>query len=154
LLQALSSLFLAALVWADGGGRITGTVMDQTGAVIPGGTAVLVNTATGVSQTTTTRDDGTYTFPVVPVGDYEIDVTALGFKPYRRTGIVIDINSALTIDVTLQVGQQAQSVTVAEEAARVEATDTQLGQVIGSKQVTEIPLNGRSYTDLLVWRPI
>lgn len=59
-----------------------------------------------MTLTTTTNDEGVYTFPVLQVGQYEIDVTATGFKPYRRTGLVIDINGALVIDVTLQVGEQ------------------------------------------------
>ncbi|HEV2380807.1 MAG TPA: carboxypeptidase-like regulatory domain-containing protein [Terriglobia bacterium] len=85
---------------------MTGTVKDQSGGVVPGSTVSAVNAATGVTLTTTTNDEGVYTFPVLQVGQYEIDVTATGFKPYRRTGLVIDINGALVIDVTLQVGEQ------------------------------------------------
>jgi hypothetical protein len=138
----------APLSWADVGGKITGTVKDQTNAVIAGATVVAVNTATGVKQTAKTDEQGSYAFPVLPVGQYEIDVTADGFKPNKTRGLAIDINAALTVDVTLQVSDQNQTVTVTEGAAQVETSDTQLGQVIDSKQVTSIPLNGRSYTDL------
>lgn len=129
-------------------GKITGTVQDQTEAGIPGATVVVANTATRAKQTARTNEEGAYTFPVVPIGQYEIQVEATGFRPYRRTGVVIDINSALVIDVKLQLSEQSQAVMVTEDAAHVETSDTQLGEVIGSKQVTEIPLNGRSYTDL------
>jgi hypothetical protein len=133
---------------AEVGGKITGVVKDQSGAVIAGATVAAVNTATGVNQTTKTDDQGSYAFPVLPVGQYEIDVTADGFKPNKTKGLGVDINAALTVDVTLQLSEQDQSVTVTEGAAQVETSDTQLGQVIDSKQVTSIPLNGRSYTDL------
>jgi hypothetical protein len=133
---------------AEVGGKITGAVRDQTGSVIPGAAVVVTNTATGVKQTTTTDQDGVFTFPVLSVGQYELDVSADAFKYYRKAGLVIDISSALVLDVTLQVKEQDQSIMVTENAAQVETTDTQLGQVLGSKKVTEIPLNGRSYTDL------
>src|SRR5260370_22209798 len=134
---------------AEVGGKITGVVKDQTGSVIPGAGIVVSNIQTGVKLTTVTDQDGVFTFPVLAVGQYQIDVTSDGFQPFRKTGLIIDINSALVLDVTLQVKEQDQSIVVTESAAQVETTDTQLGQVLGSKKVTEIPLNGRSYTDLL-----
>jgi hypothetical protein len=129
-------------------GKITGMVKDQTDAVIAGAEVVVHNTVTGAKQTTTTNEDGAYTVPVVPIGEYAIEVSSTGFRPYRRTGLVVNINSALVVDVKLQLSEQSEAVMVTEDATQVETTDTQLGQVIGSKQVTEIPLNGRSYTDL------
>jgi hypothetical protein len=147
-------LFLIALAVtacgarAEVGGKITGAVKDQTGLGIPGVTVVVTNVETGAKLSATTDQDGVFTFPSVAVGQYQIDVTADAFRPYRKTGLVIDINSALVMDVTLQVKEQGQSIVVTEDAAQVETTDTQLGQVLGSQKVTEIPLNGRSYTDL------
>jgi hypothetical protein len=133
---------------AEVGGKITGVVKDQSGSVMPGATVVITNTQTGVKLTANTDQEGVFTFPVLSVGQYQIDVTSDGFRPYRKRELVIDINSALVVDVTLQVQQQEQSILVTEGEAQVETTDTQLGQVLGSKKVTEIPLNGRSYTDL------
>jgi hypothetical protein len=141
-------LVVASAVQAEVTGKITGVVKDQSGSLIVGAAAVVTNTATGVKQTTKTDQDGVFTFPVLSVGQYQIDVTSDGFKEYRKTGLVIDIDSALVVDVTLQVKEQDQSIVVMEDAAQVETTDTQLGQVLGTKKVTEIPLNGRSYTDL------
>ena len=148
LLTALWFLFLLNPARADVGGKITGIVTDQTEAVIAGATVVAVNTTTGVKQTTKTDQQGSYSFPVLPVGEYQIEVTADGFKLNKTKGLAVDINTALTADVTLQVSDQNLTVTVTESGARVETSDTQLGQVIDSKQVTSIPLNGRSYTDL------
>jgi len=133
---------------AEVGGKITGVVKDQSGSVIPGAMVVIINVQTGAKLTTTTDQDGLFTFPVLSVGQYQVDVTADGFQPYKKTGLTIEINSALVLDVILQIKEQDQSIVVTEGTAQVETTDTQLGQVLGSKKVTEIPLNGRSYTDL------
>jgi Carboxypeptidase regulatory-like domain len=147
-LLATSLFFLCSFAWADVGGRISGVVTDASGAVIPGATVVVLNLGTGVQQTVTGGPEGAYSFPVLPVGHYDVEITYKGFKPYRRKSVAIDVNSALQVDAMLEVGDQAETVTVMESAARVETTDTQLGEVIASTQVTEIPLNGRSYTDL------
>src|SRR3984893_4864355 len=149
-LVSLVVLVFAFVLAARGevGGKITGVVKDQRGSVIAGAGVVVTNTQTGVKLTTTTDQEGVFTFPVLSVGQYQIDVTSDAFKPYRKTGLAIDINSALVVDVTLQVQEQDQSIMVTENAAQVETTDTQLGQVLGAKKVTEIPLNGRTYTDL------
>jgi hypothetical protein len=144
----IAVVFVVSAARAEVGGKITGVVEDQTGSVIPGAAVVVTNTQTGIKLTATTDQDGVFTFPVLSVGQYQIDVTANAFRSYRKTGLVIDINSALVLDVTLQVKEQDQSIMVTEDAAQVETTDTQLGQVLGSKKATEIPLNGRSYTDL------
>jgi hypothetical protein len=136
---------------ADVGGKITGTVKDQSDAAIDGVTVTAVNTATGAKQTTKTDAQGLYSFPVLSVGQYELDVAADGFRPYRRTGLVVDVNSALVVDVALQVAEHNESVTVTEasDTVQVEKTDTEMGQTINEKRITEVPLNGRSYTDLL-----
>jgi len=141
-------VLVASAARAEVGGKITGVAKDQTGSVIPGAAVFITNTQTGAKLAATTDQDGVFTFPVLSVGQYQIDVTSDAFKPYRKTGLIIDINSALVLDVTLQVKDQDQSIVVTENPAQVETTDTQLGQVLGSKKVTEIPLNGRSYTDL------
>jgi hypothetical protein len=148
----VAAVFLYVLLippaWSQSAGKIAGTIMDQTNGAIPGATVVAVNVTTGVKQSARTDEQGSYSFPVLPVGQYEIDVTADGFKPGKAQGLVININTALTVDLTLRVSEQNEAVTVTETGAHVETTDTELGQVIDSKQVTSIPLNGRSYTDL------
>ena len=118
--------FVGMFARAEVGGKITGVVKDQTGSVIPGAAVVATNTQTGLKQTATTDQDGVFTFPVLLVGQYQIDVTADAFQPFRKTGLVIDINSALVLDVTLQVKEQDQSIVATESAAQVETTDTQL----------------------------
>jgi hypothetical protein len=104
-------------------------------------------------QSTTTDDQGNYSFPVLPVGDYVLEVSHPGFDLYRRTGIVLDTNSALLIDAVLKVGGRNDAVTVNDSAVHLETDSSQVGEVIDSDQMTAVPLNGRSYTDLLSLQP-
>lgn len=149
LLLILAALLIPGHASAQVGGKITGVVSDASGAVIAQATVTVVNAETRIKQTVTTGDNGVYAFPALPVGRYDLSVSSDGFKPYSRTGLVIDINTSLALDVVLEVGKAGEEVTVEARGSHVETSDTQLGQVIGSAQVTDIPLNGRSYTDLL-----
>jgi hypothetical protein len=139
--------------WASVGGSISGTVKDASGAAIPGASVELVNINTGIRQSTTTRSQGTYSFPVLPVGNYAFEVDVAGFRPYRRSGIALDIDSVVVLDITLQVGERSDQVTVSQSAAILETNASQLGEFIDSRQLTAVPLNGRSYTDLLSLQP-
>src|SRR5580658_1748362 len=146
-------LFLAADSWAGVGGRISGTVTDPTGAAIAKAAVSVTNTDTGLRQTAPTDDQGFYSFPSLSFGHYELEVASAGFRPYRRTGIVLDANSALTIDAVLKVGASSDAVTVLENQVQVETSSTQNGEVISGTQMTTVPLNGRSFTDLLALQP-
>jgi hypothetical protein len=134
-------------------GSISGRVTDPSGAVIADAQVTAVNTGTGVQNTTRTDPSGFYSFPDLPIGTYEVLVRRQGFKLFRVTGLVINANAALRVDAGLQLGATTQSVTVTSAALHVETTNTQMGDVITGTQVTAIPLNGRSYTDLLALQP-
>jgi Carboxypeptidase regulatory-like domain len=146
----MTFLLIAQLSLADVGGKITGVITDPSGGGVVGAAVSVTNTATGQKQTTTADEHGAYSFPVLAVGQYDIEISCAGFQPYRRTGLTININSALQVDVTLKLQQQSDSVTVTEAAdqVRVETADTQLGQTLQSERIAEVPLNGRSYTNL------
>jgi Carboxypeptidase regulatory-like domain len=146
-------LILPAAVWADVGGRISGTVRDASGAVVPGASVKAIEVDTGVQQKTATSSKGTYSFLSVPVGRYRIEIDHAGFKPYQRTGIQVNANSSLLVDAVLDVGERNETVTVEENVAQVETSSTQMGQVIPGNVITAVPLNGRSYTDLLALQP-
>jgi hypothetical protein len=145
---ALMALMGLAL-WASDGGSLLGTVTDPSGAPVPGAKVTATETATAVKQTVTTDARGFYSFQSLPVGAYDVQADASGFKPLRRTGVVIDINSKVVVDASLAIGERTDAVTISESAVHVETADTQMGQVITAKQMTAVPLNGRSYTDLL-----
>lgn len=145
---ALLALHGAALRAADGG-DILGTVTDPRGAAVPGAKVIATDTATGVAQTLQTDPQGFYSFQNLPVGRYDIEVDASGFKPIRDTGVILNVNSKVAVDLSLVIGERTEAITVTESAAHVETVDTQLGEVITGQQMTSVPLNGRSYTDLL-----
>jgi Carboxypeptidase regulatory-like domain len=149
-----AALFILAFaVRAGVGGRISGTVKDATGAVIPKASVSIINAETSVRQVLTTDDNGAFSFLNVQVGRYNLEVTADGFRPYQRTGIALDANSALNIDAVLEVGPRSDAVTVVDNQMHVDTTNTQIGEVITGTQITAVPLNGRSYTDLLALQP-
>jgi len=141
--------FLLNIAWADVAGRISGTISDPSGAFVAGTTVTLNNVGNGTKQTTTTNDQGQYSFPVVPVGKYELEINSPGFQPYKKIGVVIDVNSALQIDAALQIEQNKQTVEVNDSVVTIQMSDTEIGETISSQHVSEAPLNGRSYTDLL-----
>jgi hypothetical protein len=143
----------AALAWASVGGSIAGTVKDPSGRLVPNAEVTVRETGTGISYLTHSDSKGHYNFPVLPVGHYELKVQASGFSGYQRTDVVLDTNAALTLDASLEVGGVAQTVSVIDNTLHVETASTQLGQVITGRQMTAVPLNGRSYTDLLSLQP-
>jgi hypothetical protein len=146
-------LFLAISVWAGMGGSISGTVTDSSGAAVVKAVVTATNTDTGLRQTTATDDRGFYSFPNLPIGKYELEVASTGFRSYRRTGIVLDANSALKIDAVLNVGERTDTVLIVDNPLFVETINTQNGQVVSGAQMTAVPLNGRSFTDLLTLQP-
>jgi hypothetical protein len=148
-LIAIAVLILLNVAWADIGGRISGVVADPSGAFVSGATLTLTNTSSGTEQTAVTNDQGQYSFPVVSVGKYELEITASGFQAYKRIDIQIDVSTAMHIDAAMKIEQNKQSVEVSDSVVTVQMSDTEIGETIASQQVVDVPLNGRSYTDLL-----
>ncbi|MBZ5693908.1 MAG: carboxypeptidase regulatory-like domain-containing protein [Acidobacteriia bacterium] len=150
-------LFACAGARAATGGSISGTVMDQSGAVIPGASLALVNLDLATGYKTTTNAQGFYSFPTLPVGRYELTIEAAGFKTQKKTGLVVDTDAAVRVDAALEIGERSETVTVsatlAETQVQVETAATHLGEVVSNTQMTALPLNGRSYTDLLPIQP-
>jgi hypothetical protein len=149
----IAMVLLSAIAGASVGGGISGTIKDASGAVIAGAVVTVTNGETGSQQTTNSTASGAYSFTVLPVGHYDLEVDHSGFKPYRRVGVVMDANSALVVDAVLQVGQRADTVMVDDSAVHVETAVTQMGELVTGETMTTAPLNGRSYTDLLALQP-
>lgn len=149
----LITLLATGLTYAGVTASISGTVTDATGAAVAGATVTATNVATGVAVTQQTNGQGFYSFQSLPLGTYTIEVVQKGFKLYKETGLVLDVNSALVVDVALQVGQNTETVEVSSSALHVDTASTQMGEVIEGKQMTEVPLVSRSYTDLLALQP-
>ena len=134
-------------------GSISGVVSDSSGAVVSGATVTATNTQTGVQTTLKTDSKGFYNFSTLQIGTYTVEVRETGFKTTKQTDMVIDANSALRADFTLQVGQSVEQVTITADAIHIETESTQMGEVISGKTITAVPLNGRAYTDLLALQP-
>lgn len=135
------------------GGSISGTVVDPQGAAISMARVTARNTSTNGIRVALTDERGVYSFAGLPIGPYEILVEAAGFKPYRRTGVAVDANSALLVDVVLAIGTRSEEITVHQSVVSVDAENTQLGEVISGRSIAAVPLNGRSFTDLLALQP-
>jgi hypothetical protein len=153
ILVAALALLTCSQLFAGVTASISGTVKDASGASIAGATVTATNTGTGIAQTQTSNGQGYYSFQSLPLGKYTIDVQEKGFKAYRQTDITLDVNEARTVDAALQVGQTTEKVEVAADALHVETISSQMGEVIESKRMTDVPLISRSFTDLLSLQP-
>src|SRR5438876_9413520 len=131
-------------------GAISGLVRDNTGAVIPGTTVTAKHTETGLTRTVQTGEEGSYTMPALPVGDYEVTAEKPGFKTQVRQGITLVVAQELVVNLTLDVGNLAEKITVTEETQIVNTTLSSVSGLINQQQVKDLPLNGRSYNDLLL----
>jgi hypothetical protein len=146
-------LLIAAAAWGAVAGSISGTVKDPSGSVVPDAIITLREANTGLSHQTRTNAKGYYTLPVLPVGRYELDVQASGFQTYQRKNVVLDTDASLTLNASLEIGGITQTVSVTDDNLHVETVSTQLGEVISGRQMAAVPLNGRSFTDLLSLQP-
>ena len=129
--------------------QITGTVHDSTGLAVPGAEVKVTQIGTGAVRTVTTRPDGGYVLPSLPIGPYQLEVSKEGFSKYLQSGIVLQVSTNPSIDVTLKVGSVTESVTVEANAAMVETHSTGIGTVVDQQRVVDLPLNGRTVTQLI-----
>jgi outer membrane receptor protein involved in Fe transport len=151
-----SMVFLLSVPYAGAqstGGRIRGTVTDESGGAIVGAKVTLINEGTNVSREVQTSAAGEYLFLEVPVGSYEVDVNQQGFKKSARKGIVLVLNEIATVDITLQVGSNVDTVEVTGAPPVIDTTTTQLGAVMTDQSVRELPLKSRNTYQLLQLQP-
>ena len=146
-------LLATGAVWGIVTASISGTVSDPTGAVVPGAAVTARNTDTGIITTTKSNSDGFYSLPALAPGKYEVIIKAAGFEEYHQTDLVLDVNNAVRIDAVMKVGAVTQQVSVSATAVHVDTSSTQMGEVITDTKITAVPLNYRSYTDLLSLQP-
>lgn len=111
------------------------------------------DSSTAIERNTVSNRDGFYAFPALAIDSYELSIRHPGFSAYTKTGLRIDANSALRVDVTLTLGARTETVAVSDTAMQVETAETEMGKTISGRTVNATPLNGRSYTDLLALQP-
>lgn len=135
------------------GATISGAVVDPSGAKMAGAQITITNVGTGITTTTTTKSEGAFTVPNLQPGNYEISVSATGFATLVRKGITLNVGQELVLNLTLQVGSVSEQVTVTAEAPTVNLANATIGGLVNQRTVEELPLNGRSWTDLAVLEP-
>src|SRR6202521_4870490 len=136
------------------GATLSGTIKDSSGAVVPQATVVIKNVATGVTTQLATNPDGFYTAANLLPGDYEVTISARGFNTERRTGISLTVGAQQVFDLALHVGSATKEViVVTAEAPAVQLSSSDISAVVNATTVRELPLNGRSWTDLAELQP-
>jgi len=133
--------------------EISGLVQDATGSVVPNATINVKNNETGFVRTTQSNEAGLYVVSNLPIGTYEISAEASGFKKYVTTGVVLNVNSKLSVNVKLEVGNVVDKIEVKADAAQVETTTGEVGRLVSGEQATQLQLNGRNFPQLLQLLP-
>ena len=147
------SLFSFALLAQANFGRILGTVTDQTGAVLPGAPISIIDKDRGLARSLTTDEAGQYNAPTLIPGIYTVRVEFPGFKTLDRQNVVVEVGKEILVDLTIEPGQQSETVTVNEAIPLVDTTGATLGGTLPNVDIVDMPLNGRNYQNLLNLRP-
>jgi hypothetical protein len=133
--------------------QISGTVLDAGGAVIPNVSITITNEGTGLTRNVTSNSDGNYIVPDLPMGSYTVSAANPGFKKFVQTGVQVEVNGKPTVAITLEIGEQTQTVTVEANAISVQTSSAEVGHLVTGEQATQIQLNGRNYVQLLSLAP-
>src|SRR5215475_12535511 len=153
LFSVLAVMFVLAITcvdtWAQATAQITGTVKDQTGAVLPGVEVTATQTETGIMRTAVTNETGSYVLPSLAIGPYRLEAALPGFRAFVQTGIVLEVNASPVVNPVLAVGQVTDQVEVQANAALVETRNAGVGQVMENTRILELPLNGRNVVELI-----
>ncbi|MGB6846356.1 MAG: carboxypeptidase regulatory-like domain-containing protein [Candidatus Acidiferrales bacterium] len=151
----LAGLFFLATVptWSQTTGEVRGDVKDTSGAVIPGVTVTASLDGAATVRTANTGQDGSFEIPELPIGNYTVTAETQGFKKFAAKNVVISIGHVAVIEITLEIGSAQQTVTVESNAVQVETTSTQLGGVMTSQSIRELPLSTRNTYQLLQLQP-
>ena len=147
-ISVISALLLAASPALAQTGQINGVITDNTGGVVPGATVKAVETATGLSRETVTAADGRYIFTSLRPTTYDLHADLPGFRPSERKGVILQANQNVTVSFALELGAVAETVTVSGESPTVDVTSSTLSEVVDSKRIVELPLNGRDAAKL------
>src|SRR5712691_11740413 len=148
----LGGVFLwlcSSTAWAQSTAQISGTVTDQSGAVLPGVEVTATQTDTGLTRTVVSNETGSYVLPNLPVGPYRLEAGLPGFRNFAQTGIILQVGGNPVINIRMEVGQVAETVEVQADAALVETRTTGVGQVMDNIRILELPLNGRNLQELI-----
>ncbi len=145
--------FVAGTVYAQVTATVSGKVEDATGAAIPGASITVTSLETGAARTATTVETGTYRVLSLPVGRYEVKAELTGFKAALQTGVTLTVGQEAVVNLKLEVGATQEEVTVTGEAPIVNTTTASVSGLVGEREVKDLPLNGRSFDNLITLNP-
>jgi len=151
-LVLIALILASSAAWANDSSSISGTVADPTGAAIPGATIVLKDLVTGENHNSVSDAAGTYTFSVTS-GRYEVQITSTGFKVFQRGPLQVSDGTTFRLDAVLTVDSAGTVVEVSADAPAIDLSNTQVGESLSANKMSSVPLNGRSFTDLLATQP-
>ncbi len=153
LVLAVGALFGGQAFSQVTGATLSGTITDPSGAAVPGAEVTIENMSTQITRKALTDKDGLYTAPNLLPGSYEITVAASGFRSASRTGITLNVGGDQVIDITMKVGQVTETIEVTEKTPVVQVGSAELVTTVESRTVRDLPLNGRSWTELAALQP-
>ncbi len=146
-------MFLPPLIEAQVTASVSGTVVDASGSAVSGAAVTVTSLETGGRRTTTTDSSGSYSVSALPLGRTEVRAAKAGFKPVDRTGITLELNQNATVNFRLEIGELVSQINVSEEAPIVNTTTESVAGLVGENQVKDLPLNGRSFDNLITLNP-
>ena len=152
-IMSMFCMFGSVASHAQSQASLNGTVKDQSGALISGADLLLTALSTGFTQTTHSNGAGVYTFPTILPGHYKLQATKDGFKTVIEPDITLDVNQTASINFALPVGTTTSDVVVSSDAIALETSTAELGAVIETREILDLPLNGRNFTELLLLTP-
>src|SRR5438552_10929139 len=152
----LIALVMGSAVYAHAqvsAGAVLGTVSDASGALIPGVTITVTNEGTNQSRQSITNESGSYRVEPLQAGSYTVTAELTGFRKEVRSKINVDVNARVRMDFTMQVGNVSETIDVAAAAPLVQTDDSQVNQVMDTRRIVELPLNGRNFSQLAYLTP-
>ena len=153
MLFALILGWMAVPASAQESGSILGTVRDASGGTVPAAKITVTNADTNETRTANTGDDGAYRVPGLKPGNYTLKAEKDGFKTVTQMSLVLNVASEIVVNPTMEVGSSTQEVTVTGEAPVINTTTSSLGNLINDQTISQLPMNGRNYTDLTLLSP-
>ncbi|HEV2177632.1 MAG TPA: TonB-dependent receptor [Terriglobia bacterium] len=149
----MSLLFAGILMAQETTGSIRGTVLDPSGATVPGARVTATQAETGLVRTAVSDRQGAYLLVLLPLGHYRLEASAKGFQEFVQEGITLSVNQTAAVPIHLVVGSATQSVQVTANTSLIETADTTLGKTVGEREILDLPLNGRNFSQLGLLQP-
>ncbi|HMK21360.1 MAG TPA: carboxypeptidase regulatory-like domain-containing protein, partial [Terriglobales bacterium] len=153
-LSLITLVLLASAAMAQESATLTGTVTDPTGAAVPGAQITVSNAERGIQRSTVSNSEGEWAVPALPAGKYDLKISAPGFKTYEARGVILRVAQKARVDTALQIGTASTEVTVEGTAvAQVETQSSEMAGTITGKEISQLQLNGRVFTQLVTLTP-